>query len=517
MGHPTDRALIVAAGATCLPFLVCAGAASEDFLVRFFPDDAFYYLQPAFNFAHVGRSTFDGVHFTNGYHPLNFLLVSLLARWTTKMALLRVTFALDALMLAAACAILTQQFGRHLRASLRSAVLAGMMLPVFNIFIVLSMGLEAALVVLCTALLVAAWGQVEQRGLTTLASLGVSVALGALLLARLDLVFVVAPPIVLFIRHLVSPSALRLPPSALRPPPSALLIAIVPLICLGTYLAINLALTGHPAPISAYVKGPGLGLASWSPSTQNTWIGRCLAAAPFVASAAVLVVSWMAGTPAPRQARSLRGGPNAPLRSLAHRRGPTPNIIRWLNITNLIFGVYLAAATHLVFRWYFSFPLATLLATVAWAGARSAHARASAERTHRAVSAVGVAVAAATNLLAIVWIGSRPDSTSLHLKRIASLVDRYGGPHAVTGTTDAGVIGFFSQGRVINLDGLANDFVYLNEYLRRGRVADYLRQEGGDALSRARWASAQSCRGRRGPVHRSAHQPGSAPRAAGGG
>src|SRR5262245_43592728 len=42
-------------------------------LDRFVPDDAFYYFNTARNFSHTGFSSFDGIHFTNGYHPLWFL------------------------------------------------------------------------------------------------------------------------------------------------------------------------------------------------------------------------------------------------------------------------------------------------------------------------------------------------------------------------------------------------------------------------------------------------------------
>src|SRR5688572_28670737 len=41
---------------------------------KFLPDDAFYYYQTARIFAHTGFSSFDGIHATNGYHPLWFLI-----------------------------------------------------------------------------------------------------------------------------------------------------------------------------------------------------------------------------------------------------------------------------------------------------------------------------------------------------------------------------------------------------------------------------------------------------------
>jgi hypothetical protein len=46
-------------------------------LARLFPDDAFFYLSIARNFAAGKGSSFDGLHPTNGYHPLWMLLLSL--------------------------------------------------------------------------------------------------------------------------------------------------------------------------------------------------------------------------------------------------------------------------------------------------------------------------------------------------------------------------------------------------------------------------------------------------------
>ncbi len=46
------------------------GAADEPSLVRVVPDDAYYYLKIARNVAAGQGATFDGIHPTNGYHPL---------------------------------------------------------------------------------------------------------------------------------------------------------------------------------------------------------------------------------------------------------------------------------------------------------------------------------------------------------------------------------------------------------------------------------------------------------------
>jgi hypothetical protein len=52
----------------------------RDALAVGFADDFFYYAQVARNFALHGVSTFDGIHLTNGYHPLWMLVLALLTK-----------------------------------------------------------------------------------------------------------------------------------------------------------------------------------------------------------------------------------------------------------------------------------------------------------------------------------------------------------------------------------------------------------------------------------------------------
>ncbi len=48
--------------------------------ISHFIDDAFYYLIIARNFAQTGVPTFDGMHATNGFHPLWMLLLAAMHR-----------------------------------------------------------------------------------------------------------------------------------------------------------------------------------------------------------------------------------------------------------------------------------------------------------------------------------------------------------------------------------------------------------------------------------------------------
>ncbi|MFN7825259.1 MAG: hypothetical protein ACK5P6_07855, partial [Pseudobdellovibrionaceae bacterium] len=54
----------------CLGKAILAVAFGTEHLVQVVPDDAFYYLQLAKNFAHTGQWTLDGIHPATGFHPL---------------------------------------------------------------------------------------------------------------------------------------------------------------------------------------------------------------------------------------------------------------------------------------------------------------------------------------------------------------------------------------------------------------------------------------------------------------
>src|ERR1700755_3253933 len=77
---------------TIIPFLLFTGILlkctrpfhSDLSWMVFVQDDFFYYLKVAQNFAQGGGATFNGIVHPNGYHPLWFLLISLLSWFTTS-------------------------------------------------------------------------------------------------------------------------------------------------------------------------------------------------------------------------------------------------------------------------------------------------------------------------------------------------------------------------------------------------------------------------------------------------
>lgn len=440
-----------------LPCLAYAGLAGPDALLRFFPDDAFYYLQPAWNLAHTGRATFDGVHATNGFHPLNFVLVWLLAVGRSKAALVPLTFAVHTLLPLSAAALAVAHFAARRSPAVQMAALVTLTSPVVLLFVYLSTGLEAGLVVLSIVLVAIAVARAAEAGWRDgprLLQLGAALTL--LMLSRLDAVLAAGPIVggVFIAMHRREPGAAAVP----RLPTMAAIVAM-PIVVLSLYLAINAGLTGYVVPVSGHVKGGmALGADTWRPSTGGTVAGTAYTLWPIAVVAASVAVA---------SRRLLARGADA--RDLA---------AALTGVGALTFAGYLAFGVAHVFRWYFAVPIgAAVVGGAHLVATFSSDDRAAMPGGWRAAAGwlvTGVAATAAC----LTWIGSRPASVSYQLGRVSALVNRHGGPGAITGTMDAGVIGYFATGRVINLDGLANDFEYLERFLRPRRLTEYFAREG---------------------------------------
>jgi hypothetical protein len=63
--------------------------------------------------------------------------------------------------------------------------------------------------------------------------------------------------------------------------------------------------------------------------------------------------------------------------------------------------------------------------------------------------------------------------------------------NAVIAGTDVGALAFWTGRRVINLDGVMNDFEF-QKVLRDGKLADYLRREGVTHIGTALWDADQT-------------------------
>jgi hypothetical protein len=160
----------------------------------FIRDDAYYYFKVAQNISEGRGSTFDGIHLTNGYHPL-WLLVCIpifaLARFDLILPLRVLAFVTGALQ--AGTAILLYRLVRRAVSTPAAIVVASYW--AFNTYILLFLyktGVESCIALFLIALLLCMLCQFEatrrqgtnRRQIAALGIVGLLVALG-----RLDLIF----------------------------------------------------------------------------------------------------------------------------------------------------------------------------------------------------------------------------------------------------------------------------------------------------------------------------------------
>lgn len=455
---------------TMVPYFVYTATHGAANLLRFFPDDAFYYLEPARHFVRFGRPSFDGLHATNGFHPLHFLLVSLVAWPDGKDVQLAATFLLTAAitLFALSCLVRTacSRRSRHV-----GNLLLLLSLPPGIALFVTNAGMEACTTLCATVCLwrtgAAALGhQLQNQRRNLLFGL----VLAAFLLARLDNL-IAGSVLVLYVA-----ARLLRPHTAIAARTKFAMAASVflpPLVLCGGYLILNLATTGHAVPINAFVKlqEPTPLAVSWQSATRGSMAGFILGVAPLCLSLLVLGRGLLDA----RGQRRLWKTKWAPLMAL--------------NAGNILFFVYLVGWASNFHRWYFAFPCAIALIDVAcWMSEfeRRRHARRSTRgaraalpsRAGFALTAILLLVNLSTCYAFLTWFGNRPASTSYQLLQVAHKLNECVPSSAVVGTYDAGVVGFFSEATVINMDGLCNDFDYFLNYKRPHRLLEYIQRNG---------------------------------------
>lgn len=243
MAEPLPRrSLAIVAASVAVLFALFAALALRQGAhgVASFIDDAYYYIVIARNFAASGIPTFDGLHGTNGFHPLWMLMLSATytligtdAPLNTQILAVR---ALETVVLGCAVAgcvyAMVRLRGRTPLAWAFAGAALVLLAPRFTLF---EQGMESTL---AAALLVwALYALLARRG----AMFAISLAL--LFLARLDsLVFVIPPLAVAWCSR--EPGCWRRDWRLLAP------VAV----SAAAYMTLNYALTGHPTPISGQIK-----------------------------------------------------------------------------------------------------------------------------------------------------------------------------------------------------------------------------------------------------------------------
>lgn len=214
-------------------------------LVSWVTDDTFYYLEVARNVARGAGFTFDGVHRTNGFHPLwQIALVPLCRLVSADFPLVRALMILQSALLAAA----TVLFWRGLRGPLNSDVAAATALALIGLpnSRAFWMGMESALFLLLLVLVWRAWRRIETTPEPRpLQGLGLGALSALLFLTRLEGAFATVAALLLLLARPLRPRRKAALGWAIAAPPA--LAAVL-------YLAWNRALFGVWLPVSGMVK-----------------------------------------------------------------------------------------------------------------------------------------------------------------------------------------------------------------------------------------------------------------------
>jgi hypothetical protein len=470
----------IAGGLALLAFLTVAAVApvlDARAAASTFYDDAFYYFQIARSVAGGAGFSFDGVHATSGFHPLwLFLLIPVFWLVPGDVAPLRAVLLLEAALVAAAAATvfraLLPRVGRVV------AVIAALLLIAQpGAPRLLRAGMEGALAVWLLAMAWSRWLDLRddtQAPLRCWWRLGSWCAL--FFLARLE--GAVAVPIL---------AALAWP--RLREDRRRGLALAAPLALVATvYVAWTVAAFGTWGPVSALAK-TRLGGDAWTPpATARQGLTR------------FLYLPWGVEPHVRRLLAALHSDPElAPavgtLVVLAlvavvlwkrRRARPRPRELGFVFVAATALAMMLIdkASVRLMVDWY----RAPALLALALLGAILVEGH---PRLARA-SVVALSVVGLLRVPQPLWpLRVEADREPEGLQAAQWLRPRLAAGALAAGW-NSGLVGYFAGGRVVNLDGLANDAAFLREVVRGRDLAGYLDREDVrylvDATSQGRLA-----------------------------
>ncbi len=409
-----------------------------------FQDDLFYYLKVAANLVAGHGSTFDGLHRTNGYHPLYFAFITAFTRISPSFS-----FLSTCLCLLAVAATLVSFLA--IRAILRACVpgdivLAEVMsllalIPCLNTFY---QGMETTLTLPLGLLLLAWWLQALTRPTSASGALGGLLA-ALTVLSRLDSGF-----LVLLLVAATLAARKRLPPSTTLFLPFAAVFAV----CLVPYFLLNRVLFGAWLPISGIAKQ----LRRHHTPSAEVWRSVLH---PTASQAALLLLSFTAILLFVRLRRSL----TPPLQIIL----VAAVSFRWLHFLLLSF-----VSDWPLWGWYFYSVRFAVLAFFALAAI--ALSRTSLLRLHPALHAALLPLAILLVFLQH-WVRD-PGMQNIYATAasLATFSRTHPGRYAMGDR--AGMVGYLLSNSVLQTEGLVTDLAFINHIRQQDDLQLTLRHEG---------------------------------------
>jgi hypothetical protein len=423
-------------------------------------DDAFYYFKIASNIVSGNGSTFDGIAPTNGFHPMWMLLMVAVfgVAGNDPITPVTVVIVINLLLCIATFVLLYRLVDEYVAPGYAWITVAACTLP--NILTGMLNGLETGLMLLLVVLTLRMLYRDRplSAGAPASGGFGLGIMLGVVTLCRLDSVFLFAAAFGLT----AASAAVR------RSVPKTAVVRLALLsggfaLAVAPYFAWNLLSFGHLSPISGVVKSTFPVI-----SARALHIGgdKGFGALMLVAIGVLLALSFFADR---SRERDWKTAAESPLVLLA--------LACSLHFANtmlfLEWGVY---------WWHYGLYGLTLALAAAKFVRRLSLRSPRLRRLAITVVVLPLLIVAATAHSRILQVKNEqhrgwPEG--------AEWVRENTPPGTVIAAKDAGIVGYFSERPVINLDGKANGYEYLR-HLRNDDVAGYLTSRDTEYLINVR-------------------------------
>ena len=431
-------------------------------------DDAFYYFEVARNIVAGNASTFDGANLTNGYHPLWMLLILPIYGLTSDLeAALRLSILLQVLLVGIGFQTINGIFGRGRMKN--NFILIFLFLFYLRFIFQYNSGVESGLVIFLLALIARLIGRLDllKQGRDPIRQyVKIGLLLALLTLARFDyLLFSIAFAFLIALVSVIMKQQLRA--TFVR----IITTAVPSIFLVGGQLLWNQLNFGHILTITGRMK-------STFPLIQPRplfWIPL------YPEYFLIALVSLMFIVVVLARLRLFR---SAETKTFLNENSSLFFVTIWLAFgTALHFAFVSLYGIWAVRYWYFAGYLVSLLfllqiiISYLFSQLGNFSFRLPAQPFFGCLMAVaGVVVA----LVSGYWSAERKANGIIGFQpyayQAALWVNENLPNEVILGMHDVGTFGYFSNRRVINLDGLINNDEYQN-YLLKGKFSDYLQDQ----------------------------------------
>jgi len=406
-----------------------------DKLINFFPDDAFYYLQIAYNSSVNGIVSFDQTNSTTGFHPLFLVLNIFLFKLFDKSQILFIHVFISFFSIFFSYYVLKKKFcSINLR---NKNILSIALCPLFGIYIIKNSGMESALLyfLIFLTFLISNKGVTSEKKVIKQAIYGLLVA--CILLTRLDLIIPFSFLYIMFIYILYKK----------RNYSFIAIFTLIILTSLSPYLYWLKYTQNFLVPISALVKEENT---QWTfeqiiqSLTYNNIIGLIMLV--------ILILS-----------------PLFFYYFFNKKRTFENKILIALNISSFIYLTKILFLSSEVYTWYLTYPIAIFIIGFSKVILQEdLFSKFSNKTIAKAKYLIYL-----SNIAVFILILNTHSNTKNYYElsiRVNSIIEDDNTSLAIH---DAGAFGYFSKFNVHNLDGLANSKENWDNYLKHKKYDDY--------------------------------------------